>query len=190
MKTKGSIRAKKKIFALLIVLSVAFFVSLGFALKIENRRTKAILYFPHARIEKKMVPRPRWIAKKKNRIDSVKELILQLGLGPNEELRDQSLTFFPLGLRAKTVFVDDGKLTVELPKDFILQESSLNYSTEESLEFMKYNLLKNFNWIREIIVTVDGVILLEWNKQDCLSAENQADSEAAVDVSDTGKERK
>lgn len=186
----GAKKEKKKIVILLFVLLLSFFISLGFALSLENRRTKAILYFPHARVEGKMVPRPRWTAKKRNRIESVKEFILQLGLGPNEELRDQCFSFFPLGLTAKTVFVDDGKLTIELPKDFILQASSVSCSVEESLEFMKYNLLKNFNWISKIIVTVDGVILLEWSEVLELLSEDQAGSEVAVDVSDTGKERK
>lgn len=168
------------------VLVVAFLISLSCAISIHHKREKFILSFPHARIENKMVLRPRYSAKRKTKIDQIKELVLQLGLGPNEELRDKSLAFLPLGTTAKSVFINEDRVLIELHKDFILQGSTVAYDTDRSLEFLKYNLTQNFNWIRELIVTVDAMVLYSWTD---VQPEKQADSEVADEIAESRKER-
>lgn len=175
-----------KVIIAVSVLVIAFLISLISAISIHYRREKFILSFPHARIENKMVLRPRYSAKRHTKIEQIKELVLQLGLGPNEELRDKSFAFLPLGTTAKSVFIDEDKVLIELYKDFILQGSTVSYDTSRSLEFLKYNLTQNFNWIRELIVTVDGMILYSWTD---VQQEKQADSEVADELAESRKER-
>lgn len=175
-----------KVIIAVSVLVIAFLISLISAISIHHRREKFILSFPHARIENKMVLRPRYSAKRHTKIEQIKELVLQLGLGPNEELRDKSFAFLPLGTTAKSVFIDEDKVLIELYKDFILQGSTVSYDTSRSLEFLKYNLTQNFNWIRELIVTVDGMILYSWTD---VQQEKQADSEVADELAESRKER-
>lgn len=154
---------KNAIIVLIGLLIVCFFISLFSLLFIENKNERIILSFPHARKENVLVHRERIALKTDNRVDQIKEVIHQLGLGPNEELRDKCYSIFPLGMRAKSVIVNDKKVFIELPKDFIFYEADLHYNVDQSVEILRYNLKENFNWISELIVTVDGDELLNWD---------------------------
>ncbi len=151
------------ILVLFVFLILAFFVSFISVLVVSNKKKNLVLFFPHAKIENELVCRPRYAVRRKGREQEVAELIRQLGLGPNQELRDRCYAIFPLGMEARAIIEKKGELFVELPMDFILNESKMGYTIDRSIEILEYNLKHNFNWISSIIVTVDGVKLLDWS---------------------------
>ncbi len=140
-------------------LIIFFFITFVFGIIAENNSDRLILSFPHAREEGKMVSRERIVANESSKEMKVNELVKQLGLGPNEELRDKCFGIFPLGLKAKSVLVINDKVNIQLPTDFILYESEHRYTVDRSVEVLKYNLEQNFNWLQGLVVTVNGIEL-------------------------------
>lgn len=161
----GSGKKKIAIITLLSVLGVAFLISLISVLVIEGGTHHILLSFPNARDKKELILRARYAVNRNTKEEKVKELVRQLGLGPNEEKGDVCESIFPAGMEAEAVFITDGQLLVELPTVFILQEAEMVYTVDHSLEILEYNLVYNFNWIRELVITVEGVELLRYNFQ-------------------------
>lgn len=162
----------------LLVLTLLISISIFFIKEGGNR--EYIVYFPHAKIENKLVAQSRYAIREKSRENKVKELVKQLGLGPSNELRVDCHSIFPQGMEAKSVIFDKKKVFIELPTDFILIESEMPYEVDRSIEVLKYNIHQNFNWISYLIVTVNEVELLNCSLEPKVKVDSKINDDVPV----------
>lgn len=139
-----------KWFRIFLLLCVASILSvLGFLYSYEKKHERYLMFFKH-KITNETQLENRYIV-----VDADKEslncFVEEFLLGPtNHQLR----SFFPHGMKYKSLFVKDDVLYLDLPRDSLLY---MNESFEDFYELFKKSLKLNFPSIKNAYVFIEGV---------------------------------
>lgn len=140
-----------KVFFLLFIVSILG--GLGFLHSYEKKHERYLMFFKN-KITNETQIENRYIV-----LDSDKEslncFVEEFLLGPtNHQLR----SFFPSGMKCKSLFVRDDILYLDLPRDSLLYASE---SFEDFYNLFRKSLKLNFPSIKDTYVSIEGVQVYE-----------------------------
>ncbi|TVQ40246.1 MAG: hypothetical protein EA384_03770 [Spirochaetaceae bacterium] len=136
----------------LVLLGVAFAVSLTWMLMTNSHRAQRILFFP-GQIDTRLQGEVRVVPRYGNTEDDVKVLVKEVILGPADLSRTRVVAreteVRALLVRGRTVYIDLD------PRAMFLQEQ-LSLNLEEAFAAIRRTIGYNFHRIQDVVITVDG----------------------------------
>lgn len=144
-----------KVFLFLCIISIL--TILGFLSSYEKRHERYLMFFKN-KITNETQLENRYIVLDTNK-ENLTCFVEEFLLGPtNYQLR----SFFPHGMKYKSLFVRDDILYLDLPRDSLLY---MNESFEDFYELFRKSLKLNFPSIKNVYVFVEGVQAYEKSLQ-------------------------